>query len=142
MADNMYKKYTEAKTREWEVGSNVQAGTLVIVNDQIGVTLTASGGTTESDTLPNGDTLVHNIGGRGNKPDAATVATDGTWLFPVAGVTDGETVGGSGTAKGTKVYRVTADGSLTLTAGGNTLVGTIDDGAIVSGVAPVQIGAI
>ena len=142
MATNMYKKYTEAKTREWNVGSNVQAGTLVIVNDQIGVTLTASGGTTKTDTLPNGDTWTHNIGGVGNKTNAATVATDGTWLFTVAGVSNGETVGGTGTAKGTKVYRVSVDGSLTLTSGGNTLVGTIDDGVIVGGVAPVQIGAI
>lgn len=142
MSVNMYKEYTRSKTREWNVGSNVQPGVLVIVNDQIGVTLTASGGTTATTNLPGGGTWTHNIGGVGNKTNAATVATDGTWLFTVAGVADGETVGGTGTAKGTKVYRVSADGTLTLTASTNTLVGTIDDGVIVGGVAPVQIGAI
>src|SRR5690606_27995468 len=115
MATNMYKEYTRSKTREWNVGESVQPGTLVIVNDQVGVTLTASGGTTATTNLPGGGSWTHDIGGVGNKTNAATVATDGTWLFEVAGVSDGETVGGTGTAKGTKVYYITATGALTLT---------------------------
>jgi hypothetical protein len=143
MAENMYKKYTEAKTREWAVASGTQAGTLVLnaQSGQVGVTLTARGDATRSAGIPGvtGGTVPN--GGAGNKPGAATVAVDGSWLFPVAGVTTGETVDGTGTDEGTKVYRE-ADGDLTLTATGNTFVGVIDDGYIVNGVAPVLIGAV
>lgn len=148
MADNMYKKYTEAKTREWAVPSGTQAGKVVInaQSGQIGVTLTARGDATRSVGIPGvtGGTVPN--GGAGNKPGAATVAVDGSWLFAVTGVTNGESgAGGAGTDEGTEVYGVVSSGavtSLTLTASGNTLVGVIDDGAIVDGVAPVLIGAV
>jgi hypothetical protein len=144
MAENMYKKYTEAKTREWAVASGTQSGELVInaQSGQVGVTLTASGDATRAAGIPGVTGGTVSNGGAGNKPLGATVATDGTWLFPVAGVTNGETgPGGAGTDEGTEVYRE-ADGDLTLTATGNTLVGVIDDGVIVNGVAPVLIVAV
>lgn len=144
MATNMYKKYTESLTREWIVPSGTQAGTLVIHanSNQVGVTLTARGDSTKSYTTPQGYTIsgIPN-GGVGNKANSATVAVDGSWLFPVAGVANGDTsAGGSATPAGTPVYRTSA-GALNLTATGNTKVGYIDDGRIVGGVAPVLIGA-
>lgn len=143
MATNMYKKYTESKTREWAVASGTQAGTLVLnaVSSQVGVTLTARGDATRAAGIPGvtGGTVPN--GGVGNRPGGAVVAVDGTWLFPVAGVTNGDTgAGGAGTDEGTRVYRISSNGNLTLTSSGNTLVGVIDDGVIVGGVAPVKIG--
>lgn len=148
MATNMYKKYTESKTREWAVPAGTQAGSVVInaQSGQVGVTLTARGDATRAAGIPGvtGGTVPN--GGVGNKPGSATVAVDGTWLLTVTGVANGETgSGGAGTDEGTEVYGVVSSGavtSLTLTASGNTLVGVIDDGAIVGGVAPVLIGAV
>lgn len=143
MATNMFKKYTESLTREVEVGANVPGGTAVIADGQPAVTIAASGGSTRTITLANGDTLTQSDkGGVGYRENCAVVAFDGTWLFEVEGATDGETVPDSaaGTNRGTAVYRVAADGSLTTTEGSNVFFGIIDDGRIVDGVAPVQIG--
>ncbi len=142
MATNMYKKYTESWVRTWDVGTGVLGGSLVINGAQVGVTLADSGGTTRTKTLPDGSTITYASHGVGYESGVAEVAVDGTWLFTVAGVTNGDTVPDSaaGTNQGTPVYQVAADKSLTLTASGNTLVGIIDAGAIVGGVAPVQIG--
>ena len=146
MALNMFKKYSENLTREWKVASGTLAGALVVDanSGQVGVTLTARGDTTATKTLPDGSSITYAIGGAGNKPNCATVAVDGTWLFPVTGVTAGDTnaATGGGTARGTKVYRVAADGTLTLTATSNTLVGIVDDGYIVGTSTPFQIGAL
>ena len=145
MANNMHKKYTESLVREWPVPAGTQSGAAVIhpVSGEIGVTLTARGDSTRPAGIPGvtGGTIPN--GGVGNKPTAATVAVDGTWRFAVTGAANGETVAGTGTPEGTTVYAVVAAGvvtSLTLTAGGNTAFGVIDDGAIVAGVAPVKIG--
>ncbi|ALJ19498.1 hypothetical protein [Microbacterium sp. No. 7] len=157
MADNLYKKYTESKTRRWDVGVGVFGGTPVInkQNGEIGVTLADSGGTTRTETsnLPGSLTSVtRRSAGVGYDSGIAVVARDGSWLFEVTGVTDGETTpnGGAGTNQGTKVYATVTSGvitGLTLAAddGGspavdNTYVGIIDDGYIVDGVAPVEIG--
>lgn len=147
MATNMYKKYTESKTREWPVPAGTQSGTVVIhpVSGQVGVTITARGDSTTAAGIPgvNGGTIPN--GGAGNKPDAATVAVDGSWILTVSGLTAGETVNGAGTDAGTAVYGVVSGGaitSLTLTEGTNTQVGVIDDGAIVGGRGPVLIGAV
>ncbi len=144
MASNMYKKYTESLVRPWGVGTEVDGGTLVIDADsgQAGVTLADSGGSTRVKTHADGSVTTYPSGGVGYPSGVAEVAVDGTWLFPVAGVTNGDTVPDSeaGTNRGTKVYRVTADGTLTLTVGTNVYVGIIDSGRIVGGVAPVQIG--
>ena len=146
MATNMFKKYTEAKTREWVVASGTLSGALVIQanSGRVGVTLTARGDSTKSQTLPDGTTISGiNIGGVGNKPNTATVAVDGSWLFAVAGVTNGDTTGAEAVATpaGTKVYRTSA-GALNLTVTGNTLIGYVDDGFIVGGVVPILIGAV
>lgn len=141
MATNMFKKYTELSNREVEVGANVPGGTLVLDGTRPAVTIAASGGSTRTITLANGDTLTQSDkGGVGYREDCAVVAYDGTWLFEVDGAVDGETVVGDGTAQGTEVF-LAADGSLSLTDGGtDTPVGVIDDGRIVDGVAPVLIG--
>jgi hypothetical protein len=145
MSLNMYKKYTESLTREWVVPTGTQAGTVVLHanSNQVGVTLTARGDSTVSAGIPGvtGGTVPN--GGVGNKPTAATVAVDGSWLLPVSGTTNGETVAGTGTAAGTTVYRLTAGpNTLSLTATGGVAIGVIDDGAIVGNVAPVLIGAV
>lgn len=145
MANNMYKKYTESLTREVEVGANVPGGAAVLVDGRPAVTLAASGGSTATKTLADGSTLTTPNGGVGYRANSAVVAFDGSWLFPVATSVDGETVPGSaaGTKRGTKVYAIVASGKvtgLTLAASGNTFFGIVDDGRIVGGVAPVQIG--
>lgn len=145
MATNMHKKYTESKTRQWAVASGTQAGVLVInaESGEVGVTLTARGDSTATRTI--GGVTISGLpnGGIGNDDGGAVVATDGTWRFAVAGVANGDTgAGGAGTNEGTEVYRIASNGNLTLTASGNTLVGVIDDGVIVNGVAPVKIGVI
>lgn len=148
MATNMYKKYTEAKTREWVVPAGTQSGDAVInaKSGQVGVALTSRGDSTTAvnihgvtgGTIPNG--------GVGNRPTGTVVAVDGTWRFAVTGSANGDTgTVGAGTPEGTKVYAVVAAGvvtSLTLTVGTNVFFGVIDDGVIVGNVAPVLIGAV
>lgn len=143
MATNMFKKYTEAKTREWAVAEGTQAGQVVInaQSGQVGVTLTARG-----DSSITVDGIATANGGVGNRAGGAVVAVDGSWLLDVDGVTAGDTgAGGAGTGEGTEVYGVVAAGevtSLTLTATDNVFIGVIDDGVIVGTVAPVLIGAV
>ena len=148
MALNMFKKYTESLTREWPVAADTQSGVVVIhsLSGQVGVTLTARGDSTKSQDLP-GELILSGIrnGGVGNKANSATVAVDGSWLLSVTGVTAGDTnpeTGTAGTPVGTAVYRDPDDGSITLVETDNTKIGVIDDGVIVSGVAPVLIGAV
>lgn len=147
MAVNMYKKYTESKCREWPVPSGTQPGVIVLhpISNQVGITLTARGDATRTAGIPGvtGGTIAN--GGAGNKSNSATVAVDGSWRLLVAGVTDGDTnpeSGSAGTAAGTAVYRVTANGTYSLTAAGGTKIGVVDDGVIVDGVVPVLIGEV
>lgn len=144
MATNMFKKYTEGHTREWVVPVGTQSGALVLqaVSGRVGVTLTARGDAVRTRTLADGSILTNiSTSGVGNKPTTAVVATDGSWLFPVATVVNGDSTAGAGTPAGTQVFRVTATGALSLSNVAATLVGTIDDGFIIAGVAPVLIGA-
>jgi hypothetical protein len=148
MATNVFRTYTPGTTEEWEVPASTLAGEVVINNtdSRVGVTLTARGDATTSLTLPNGQIISnYPVGGVGNKPDTAVVATDGDFLFEVTGVTAGETVGSAqtGTPQGTAVYAVVAAGavtSLTLTSTSNTKIGVIADGNIIGTLAPVSIG--
>lgn len=150
MAENMFKKYTESKTRRWNVGTNVRGGSLVINNEsaEVGVTIADSGGTvlTETDNLRGNLTSVsYRSAGVGYDEGVAVVARDGSWLFEVEGVADGETTGTSatGTDQGTPVYAEVTAGKvtgLTLTETDNTKVGIIDDCYIVDGVAAIEIG--
>ena len=144
MASNMYKKYTESLVREWAVPSGTKAGDVVVhaVSSQVGVALVDRGDATRAANIPGVTGGTVPSGGAGVKAGGATVAIDGSWLLTVAGVTNGDTgAGGAGTDEGTKVYR-TAGGAYNLTASGNTLIGVIDDGVIVGGVAPVRIGTL
>ena len=142
MATNMYKKYTEAKTREWEVPEGTVAGDVVVheVSGQVGVAITSRGDATSAANIPGvtGGTIPS--GGAGNKPTAATVAVDGSWVFDITGATDGETVAGAGTDAGTEVFETAEPQTVALT--GTVSVGVIDDGAIVGGRGPVLIGAV
>lgn len=145
MATNMYKKYTESLVREWPVPVDTQAGEVVenAESGQIGVTLTARGDATGPANIPGvtGGTIP--VGGVGNKPNCATVAVDGSWLLEVAGVTDGDTsaASGGGTANGSMVYLNSGAPSLT-DSGSDPVIGVIDDGVIVDGIAPVKIGVV
>lgn len=145
MSTNMFKKYTESLTREWPVAEGTVAGDLVrnANSGQVGVALTSRGDAVSTQSLPGGLTLSGvKTGGAGNRPDSATVATDGSWLLAVEGVTNGGThTGGGGTANGTLVY-TDEDGDLSLTATDNDIAGVIDDGTIVGGIAPVKIGVV
>lgn len=146
MSVNMYKKYTEGKTREWPVASGTLPGQVVLhpVSNQVGITLTARGDATATQTfipLITGGTVP--IGGVGNKPNTAVVAIDGSWILKVTGVTAGYTnaASGGGTASGTPVY-LTSGGAYTLTASGNTKIGVVDDGNILADTStPVLLGA-
>jgi hypothetical protein len=145
MASNMYKKYTEALVREWAVPSGTTAGTVVLnaVSSQPGVALVDRGDATRAAGIPGitGGTVPN--GGVGVRAGGATVAIDGTWLLNVVGVTAGDTgAAGAGTDEGTKVYRVAADGSYTLTVGSNVFIGVVDDGQIVGTLTPVRIGSL
>ena len=142
MATNLFKKYTEAKTREWVVPSGTQAGDLVVhaESGQVGVALTARGDSTTAANVPGitGGTIPN--GGAGNKPTAATVAVDGSWIFTIEDAVNGETVAGTGTPAGTVVYQ--GSDAQTVTLDGSVEVGIIDDGAIVGGRGPILIGAV
>lgn len=146
MATNMFKKYTESKTREWDVPTGTQANDLVIhaVSGQVGVALTSRGDSTAPAGIPGvtGGTVPN--GGVGNKPTGATVAVDGAWLFTLEGAVDGETVAGDGTPAGTPVFQGADAQTVTSTdpADGSGPVGVVDDGAIIGGVAPILIGAV
>jgi hypothetical protein len=155
MATNMYKKYDEKKTREWDVVASqlpassdpVPAGVLIkhVTSGEIGVTLTASGASTAAVGIPGvtGGTIPN--GGVGNKPNGAVVAVDGSWLLTVSGVTAGDTTlpsgaTGRGTPSGTVVYQHNTTGALSLTSTSGTRIGVVDDGVIVGTVTPVKIG--
>lgn len=145
MTTNMFKKYTESLVRVLEVGANVAGGTAIIINSRPGVTLAASGGSTVTKTanLPGNMTSVTYVNeGAGYEDNMAAVAFDGSWLFTVTGVSNGETTpdASAGTNEGTSVYRDPDDGLLTLTSTDNVFFGKIDAGYISGGVAPVIIG--
>lgn len=155
MATNMYKKYTESKTREWDVVASqlpaavtpVAPGVVIkhIVSGEIGITLTGSGAYMASAAIPGvtGGTIP--AGGIGNKPNGAVVAVDGSWLLDVTGVTAGDTTlpsgaTGRGTPSGTVVYQHNTTGAISLTATTATRIGVVDDGVIVGTITPVKIG--
>lgn len=142
MATNMFKKYTESKTREWEVPEGTVSGDLVVhdVSGQIGVALTDRGDATRAAGIPGVTGGTVPSGGVGNKPTATVVAVDGSWVFDIEGAADGETVAGTGTAAGTEVFQGSDAQTVSLT--GTVSVGVIDDGAIVGGRGPILIGAV
>lgn len=143
MTTNMYKKYTESLTREWAVPAGTKSGQVVInaISGEVGVALGDRGDATRAAGIPGVTGGTVPSGMQGVRPGGATVAVDGSFLLTVVGVTAGDTgAGGAGTDEGTKVYRVAADGTYTLTAGSNVVIGVVDDGVIIGTKTPVKIG--
>jgi len=130
---------TDALREVWPVTAEVAVGTALLNGTRAGVAYTASGGHTTSESI--GGMTISGIvdGGVGLDALEASVATDGTYEFPVTGA-------GPSTANGTLVYAVVSSGritGLTLTASGNTLWGVVNnpqDYVAASGVACVKIG--
>lgn len=141
MATNLVFRYDSAKTRVRTLAAQTAGGTPLLdpADSRPAVTITATGGFTKTVTtnLPYGWASVTGVpaGGAGLDTLDATLAYDGTWEFPVTGVT-------TGTAQGAQVY-ITSGGALTMTASGNTAYGKVDyplDYKKTAGVAPVRIG--
>src|SRR4051812_5987465 len=112
---------TDALRETWDVTTEVAEGTALVNIDRPGVAYAPSGGHTRSTTLPAGGITISGVpdGGASLPPLKASVAVDGTWEFPVTGVT-------GSTANGVKVYAVVASGritSLTTISTSNTFFG-------------------
>lgn len=136
---------TDALREVWDLSNfenaEVAVGTALINNDRPAVAYTPSGGHVAPPKTV-GLVTVSGFpdGGVGLGPKEVSVAVDGTWEFPVTGVT-------GSTDNGTKVYATVASGKITelnLTASGNKLFGVINQP---QGIAPsaakacVKIGA-
>lgn len=114
---------TDGLREVWDVTAEVAEGTALINGTRAGVAYTPSGGHTRSKTV--GPVTVSGFpdGGASLPLLKASVATDGSWEFPVTGAS-------AATANGTAVYAVVASGritGLTLTSSGNTLYGVINN---------------
>jgi len=123
----------------WPTPVEVASGTALLSGtDKPGVAYTASGGMTGTKNI-GPLSFGFPAGGAGLKDLEVSVATDGTWMFPVTG--------GAGAAQGTPIYAVVASGritSLTTTVGTNTLFGRVNlpaDYVATAGAVPVKIGA-
>jgi hypothetical protein len=140
MATNQIFAPTPELIRDRAVAANTQPGTPVLVGARPAVTITASGGAYRVQTtgLPTNITsLTYLNGGVGNATDHASVAFDGTWNLAVTGAT-------TTTANDVEIFRVTADGTLTVTSGSTTHFGWTDypvGYAKENGRAAVRIGA-
>jgi len=122
MALNMLYKYSENLTRSWPVPDPTLSGDPRLVAGVPCVALTSRG-----------DSAAPAIGGVGNPPTEATVATDGTFILAVTGAT-------TSTAKGTVVY-ITPANALTLTESTNTRFGVVDGRVLSASSVPVKVGA-
>lgn len=127
MALNQVYKYSPEKVREAPVPSGTVSGAaLLLANNQPAVALTARSDATKTVTHADGVTVTFPIYGIGQTAGSATVATDGSWAFPVTGAT-------TSTPKNTPVYAITSGSagsytvtSLTLTVGSNIPFGATD----------------
>src|SRR5690625_1339331 len=137
MAVNMFKKYTESLTREWEVPEGTRSGDYVVnaESGQVGVALTDRGDATGPANIPGVTGGTVPTGGVGNKPTGAVVAVDGSWRFTIDGADDGETVAGEGTAAGTPVFAGADAQKIALVCADQ--IGMIGEGRIVHGVVPL-----
>ena len=132
---------TGALREVWPVTSEVAVGTALLNGARAGVAYTASGGFVRTDAVTGAPVTYTGIpsGGIGLDALKASVATDGSYEFPVVGAN-------AATANGVSVYATVASGKisgLTLTAGG-TFWGVVNnptDYVAASGVACVKIGA-
>lgn len=132
---------TDALRETWPVAAEVAKGTALLDSgSKPGVAYTASGAHTASKTV--GPHTVSGIpdGGASLNALEVSVATDGTWMFPVTGAS-------STTVQGVAVYAAVSGGlvtSLTLTSTSNTLFGRVNlpAGKVAASTAtPVKIGA-
>lgn len=137
MALNRIFKENDRDNRVRVVAAGVKAGTPLLADGKPAVALTNRGDVAAETIAINGGTpIVIARGGVGLADDEATVAFNGTFLFPVTGATAGDT------ANGVAVY-ITSAGALTLTEGTNTRYGVVDrpiDWTNVAGSLPVRIG--
>lgn len=136
MALKMVFKDIEQQRRVRSLGAEVAEGQPRLVGTRPAITVTATGGSTE--TLTVGDyTLTVPNGGVGLGAQEAVVAYSGTWEFSsITGVT-------TSTGQDVAIY-ITGANALTTTASGNTLYGYTDYPVgyqKAAGVAPVRIGA-
>jgi len=136
---------TDAFREVWSLdnfeNAEVNTGTALINNGRPGVAYTPSGSFTDSEPLGGMTISGIAVGGAGLDALQVSVATDGTYEFPVTGA-------GPTTDNGVLVYAVVASGkitSLTLTATSNVLWGVVNnpqDYVAASGVACVKIGVV
>jgi len=115
---------TDALREIWKLTAEVAVGTALVNGTRAGVAYTPSGGHLAAPKTV-GPVTVSGFpdGGVGLDALEASVATDGTYEFPVTGAD-------ATTANGTAVYAVVASGritGLTLTSSGNTLFGVINN---------------
>lgn len=137
---------TDAQREIWDVVSEVAEGTaLMSPAFRPGVAYTPSGAHTESETIAGMTVSGIADGGVGLDALQCSVATDGTYEFPVTGAT-------SSTPRGTQVYAIMGTAGdagkvtgLTLTKGSNKLFGVVNppQGYVVSAAkCPVKIGVV
>jgi len=117
-------KYTEEKVREWPVpAGTLKRSPVLSISNEPGFTLgPRSDSTVTFGPNVDGVTITQPNGLVGQTAGSASVATDGTWSYPVTGAT-------SATPKNTLVYAVVSGGavtSLTLTVGSNVKFGVVD----------------
>ena len=130
---------TDANREIWAVTSEVAVGTALLKGTRAGVAYAPSGGFTSSITVGAITMSGIPVGGVGLDALECSVATDGSYEFPITGAT-------AATANGTLVYAVVASGlitGLTLTVGTNTLWGVVNnpqDYAASGAVSCVKIG--
>lgn len=139
MALNRIRPGDERNNRARVVPEGTVSGDFLVVGGRPAAALTSRGDATKSETMTGLGITVSGIksGGVGLEPDQASLAFDGTYAWPVTGVT-------ATTANDVAVYITGgATPTLTLTAGSNTLFGYTDypEGYNkVAGEAPVRIG--
>jgi len=119
MAQNQVYADIESLREVWTLAAETEAGTPVIQGTRPGVTYTGTPGLTRSITVGGITVSGIQVSNTSAGTKRATIATTGTWEFPVVGAT-------GATAQGTKVYYDATAKGLTLTATSNTFYGVVN----------------
>lgn len=144
MATNLVYRNTDSQNRTEDLGLTLASGQPVLTKGgRPAVTLTASADYRVTQNLDDyysdiDVTVSFGRPGASLKGQEVTLAEDGTWEFPTAGIT-GIT---ASSAQGTKVY-ITSTRTLTSTASGNTFYGEVDVPPTYNrnrGFTPIRIG--